>query len=165
MTSAFPTRFVVVATAAALATTSCTSSRLAPRANASTLDGVWRSEGVQLVRGSVDETYVFEVRMPDEASGSPGVMLISYGRTSDPTRRRVIEQAVRVEDGDSATELVLVGRDPRLVSGPPFVGVYEPDTLACSRPPAATPDRLECGWGSDGHGDPVAVTLTRDAGG
>lgn len=137
-------------------------STLAARAdepNVSSLVGQWQSAPVRLVRGDIDETYVFHVRLAGEQGH---VMDIEYASTHAPADRRLIRQDVTLEADASSGRTIIVGANPRLVSGPAIIGVYEPDSLYCDTANRASADHLSCTWGSDAHGNAPEVELSRN---
>ncbi len=127
---------------------------------ASTLAGNWQSEPVKLIRGDLDETYVFHLVLSQDQQTN--VMDIMYGITDDTTDQRTIRQDLSIQM-DSA-QLVLAGTNPTLIDGPTIVGEYAPDILYCDLSAQTAEDTLICDWGSDAHGEPPIVKLQRLAG-
>lgn len=123
------------------------------------LSGEWQSEPVRLVRGDMEEVYVFNVRL---AGGErSGVMDIDYFSTRAPERRRLIRQDIVLETDRANDQTIMVGANPRLISGPEIIGVYEPDSLYCDSAGRASDTQLACTWGSPAHGNAPVVTLSR----
>lgn len=132
---------------------------LSEQSDATRLTGDWRSEPVRLVRGDLEEVYVFSVRL--NAAGQNSVMDIEYFSLTTPDRKRLIRQDIRLEAGAANGQSILEGANPRLVSGPEIIGVYEPDSLYCDTAKRRSPDNLSCTWGSPAHGNAPVVELVR----
>lgn len=123
------------------------------KAESSRLDGVWQSSPVRLKRDTLDETYVFRVRLQ---SSEAGVMDVTYWTTGELAGKRLIRQTLQVEVNGS--RLALRGGDPQHVSGPDLEGVYAPDDLYCDLPAS---ERLKCSWGSEANEGALSVSLER----
>ena len=121
------------------------------------LSGTWDSEPVVLDRGDFQEEYFFTL---DIGAGSEaGILNLTYAASNDPATVRTVRQDLAVIA--SAGEIQLAGSNPRLVAGPEIVGIYEPDAFFCDARPTGDVDTLACNWGSDAHGEPPRVQLTR----
>lgn len=138
----------------------CSSSvALSAQSDIASLAGDWRSKPVRLVRGDLEEIYVFSVRL--NAADQNGAMDIEYFSSNTPDRKRHIRQDIRLETGTANGQFILVGANPRLVFGPEIIGVYEPDSLYCDTAKRRSPDNLSCTWGSPAHGNAPVVELVR----
>lgn len=126
------------------------------------LAGMWESNPVRLVRPGLDETFIFRLSLGMDGLGR--IMDIDYFTTSDPADKRRIRQDVTIVMDAPTGLTVLQGANPRLVTGPAIIGVYEPDSLYCDVPKAEVVRTIRCTWGSPGHGDAPVVVLTRTSG-
>ena len=127
--------------------------------NDSKLAGDWQSQPVRLVRGDMEEVYVFNIRLAGDERN--GVMDIDYFSRQAPDRRRLIRQDIVLETDRANDQTIMAGAKPRLISGPEIIGVYEPDSLYCATADRASDTQLACSWGSPAHGNAPVVNLSR----
>lgn len=131
----------------------------APPSSERGVEGLWQSDEVPLVRGSLSEVYTFALDLSVERDGAiRGDMDVTYFHTNRPDELRTIRQTVTSPGETGENRIYLTGASPTQTAGPELVGVYAPDDLDCAVPNNGV---LSCLWGSDANGEPVAVTLRR----
>ena len=130
---------------------SCADGTTAP---GDSLSGQWQSEPVVLDRGDFSETYVFSVEIGADFNG---ILDIAYWDNAAPDGKMELRQALVVSIDDE--NITLTGSNPVQTAGPPIEGTYAPDELSCVLEEDV--GRLDCNWGSDGHGQPIKVFLDK----
>ena len=136
---------------ALFASVSCTEEPADPE---DLLSGQWQSEPVVLDRGDFSETYVFSVEIGADLNG---VLDIAYWDNAAPDGKMELRRTLVVSIDED--EITLTGSNPTQTAGPPIEGTYAPDELSCVA--ENNVERLDCNWGSDGHGQPIKVFLDK----
>lgn len=125
------------------------------------LNGTWTSEEVHLVRGALDETYQFQLKvkkLPGDVFSTS--MNINYTQNTVANSKRGLEQDIIISLKPTK-EILFSGKNVRQKSEPKIVGIYAPDDFLCERPHANSANKLLCVWGSEANPTSLRVTFTR----